>query len=236
MTRAYDQFLVDQPDTALPEICFTAATGRSHFDYRTSVWAALGTNCERIAGVRPMVQVAPVLRKSGKKRAAKIAFLFTGQGSQRIGMGRRCTSPSRCSAKRWTSVPRLLRPHWPNRCCRCCTRRMDRRLRWTKPSTLSPRLFAFEYALACLWQSWGIQPSMVAGHSVGPVRGMLPGGRLFAGGCPAVDRRSWTFDASPAARRPDGRRVGRRSARASGAGRVRASGFDRGGQLAASKP
>ena len=57
-----------------------------------------------------------------------------------------------------------------------------------------PALFAVEYALACFWRSWGLEPAAMIGHSLGRIRGRLPGRRLHprrrrgAGGAPGRSR------------------------------------------------
>jgi 8-amino-7-oxononanoate synthase len=168
MARDYNQFLVDQPDTALPDICFTAATGRSHFDYRTAVTGQ--TRDELRAGLQAFAangQVTPVLRKSGKKRAAKIVFLFTGQGSQRIGMGRSIYESQPVFRKVLDDCAELLRPDLAEPLLSVLLPPEGQASPLDETQYSQPALFAFEYALACLWQSWGIQPSVVAGHSVG---------------------------------------------------------------------
>jgi acyl transferase domain-containing protein len=168
LTRAYDQFLAGQSDTALPAICFTAATGRSHFDYRTSAVGRTGDELRaELRAFQDSGPVAPVLRKSGKKRAVKIAFLCTGQGSQMVGMGRQLYETQPVFRETLDQCADLLRPHLPEPLLSVLYPEDGQSSPLDETQYTQPALFAFEYALACLWQSWGIHPSMAAGHSVG---------------------------------------------------------------------
>jgi acyl transferase domain-containing protein len=105
----------------------------------------------------------------------RVAFLFPGQGSQWVGMGRELmgSEPSFRQALERCEV--ALRPH------------MRRSLREVLEGSgalleeldlVQPTLFALQVALAELWRSWGVQPDVVVGHSMGEVAAACVAGAL----------------------------------------------------------
>jgi epothilone polyketide synthase D len=148
-------------DSGIANECFTANSGRSHFEHRL---AALGSDAEEIRRkLRDFAEGrddAVLASREAIKGAPEIGFLFTGQGSQYLGMGLELyqTEPvfrralERCAEvlKDELSIPEIF-----------SSPSLDE-TRLTQPA-----LFALEYALAELWKSWGIRPAAVIGHSVG---------------------------------------------------------------------
>ena len=152
----YAKHLQDHPEQDLADVCFTANTGRVHFAHRL---AAAGKTHDEL---RDRLEKAA----SGVVRGepARVAFLFTGQGSQYAGMGRELYQTQPAFRKTMDRCAELLRPL------------LDRPLLEVMFETgdalnqtiyTQPALFALEYSLCELWKSWGVEPSAVLGHSVG---------------------------------------------------------------------
>jgi myxalamid-type polyketide synthase MxaB len=165
----FEGHLADHPDESLPDACFTANVGRSHFPHRLAIVAENGEEVRKrllaFVGGRSMAGL-----QSGrvqKKHGPRIAFLFTGQGSQYAGMGRELyqsqpvfrNALEQCAEALGSALEQpLLSVFYPKR----KTASVLNETAYTQPA-----LFALEYALAELWRSWGIEPDAVLGHSVG---------------------------------------------------------------------
>ncbi|MFI5644886.1 guadinomine polyketide synthase module 4 GdnH [Kitasatospora sp. NPDC051705] len=154
----------------LADTAFTAGTGRTAFAHRLALSAADGTAAAELLSAFAEGRRARVSVGHATGRPA-VAFLFTGQGSQYPGMGRKLfeTHPGfrrtleRCDAilreQGLLDAPLLdvlyPAPDGPG------TGLLDR------TSHAQPAIFALEYALAELWRSWGVEPRVVLGHSTG---------------------------------------------------------------------
>ncbi len=166
LAGSYATWLDAHPETPLADVCFTANTGRSHFEHRLALVA------DSPEKAREQLHAASYIVGTAARERPRIASLFTGQGSQYGGMGRQLyeTEPlfrrtlDECDAiLRPLDVPLLdlLYPKAKEPDTGSPDRTLDRTV-YTQPA-----LFALEYALARLWQSWGLIPDAVMGHSVG---------------------------------------------------------------------
>ncbi len=154
----------------LADAAYTANTGRAALPYRCALVAesaddARAKLAEIVAG-REAAEVS--LRRTSFQDQPKIAFLFSGQGAQYPAMGRLLyrTQPAfRATIDRCDELLRPILPHpllsvlFPD------DPSTEGRIHDT--TYTQPALFAIEYALAELLESWGIHPATVAGHSVG---------------------------------------------------------------------
>ncbi|WP_230967594.1 SDR family NAD(P)-dependent oxidoreductase [Nostoc commune] len=160
LAQLYKNYLATPPDTDFANVCFTANTGRSHFEYRLAIPANSYILC-----YENLVNHLEITTDISKSQVSKIAFLFTGQGSQYINMGRELYETQSSFRHQVDYCCELLHPDLG----------LDLRnlLYFAESPALDqtiytqPALFILEYALCQLWLSWGVQPDFVMGHSVG---------------------------------------------------------------------
>jgi len=171
LVSSYKNFFKIYPELALANVCYTANTGRAHFNHRLGIMASEQKELiEKLFDWKTKKEVVGVFsgQLDGGSQSPKIAFLFTGQGSQYVNMGRQLyeTQPTfrqaldRCDQilQLYLEVP-LLKVIYPKDAQKSSV--LD------QTAYTQPALFAIEYALAKLWESWGIKPKVVMGHSVG---------------------------------------------------------------------
>ncbi|MDD2760296.1 MAG: aminotransferase class III-fold pyridoxal phosphate-dependent enzyme [Methylomonas sp.] len=159
LTGAYRRFLHTEP--RLNDVAIASAIGRNHYHKRRAV---VGASSEQLQQA-----LAADSALAGEAVNPASVWLFTGQGAQYAGMGRRLYESQAVFAETLDA-------------CDCYCREQ---LRFSlldllypdeqatdsgaihRTANTQPALFAIEYALAQLWLSWGIQPDAVAGHSIG---------------------------------------------------------------------
>jgi amino acid adenylation domain-containing protein/thioester reductase-like protein len=148
------------------DICFSAATGRRHFDTRVAVLAPSAADARsQLAAMLAEPDLARVASRIGGSRPS-VAFLFTGQGSQYAGMGRTLYETQPVFRAAIDHCDELLRP--------LIGRSLVAVLYGPEPDpsldesgTAQPALFSIGYALHRLWESWGVRPDVLIGHSLG---------------------------------------------------------------------
>src|SRR5207249_11099656 len=149
---------------------FTANTGRTHFTHRIALVSSSIDQVREQLAVLAAGQLPPgaMRRELRSGERPRIAFLFSGQGSQFEGMARDLYETAPVLRRRLEECDELLRPHLDSALLSVLypTRDADRGL-IDLTVYAQPALFAVEYALAELWRSWGVEPALLLGHSVG---------------------------------------------------------------------
>ncbi|WP_370934855.1 type I polyketide synthase [Amycolatopsis sp. cg13] len=144
------------------DVGLSLATTRTLSEHRAGVVAA-----DREAAARALADYAAGRASSsvveGVASASGVAFLFTGQGAQRAGMGLDLAAAYPVFAAALDEVSAFLDLDVPLRSLLSDADRLD------QTGYTQPALFAVEVALYRLLESWGIQPAYLLGHSVGEI-------------------------------------------------------------------
>ncbi|RCG13805.1 SDR family NAD(P)-dependent oxidoreductase, partial [Streptomyces reniochalinae] len=143
---------------------------RTLLDHRGVVVGA--DHAELVEGLRALAAGAdrPGL-VTGTGTGGKLGFLFSGQGSQRAGMGRELAQTFPVFADALDEVAGVLDallPH-PVREVMFAEPGSELATRLDETAMTQPALFAFEVALHRLLASLGVTPDVVAGHSIGEI-------------------------------------------------------------------
>ncbi|MGW4027530.1 acyltransferase domain-containing protein, partial [Streptomyces sp. NPDC005009] len=201
--RLYDRVAAD-PDAVPVDIGYSLATTRAVFEHRAVVVAR--DRAELLTSLRAVAEGGsrPGVRTGTSRRQGPSALLFTGQGSQRAGMGRELYESRELFpgfARSFDESCSLLDPLLPVPL---------RDVVFADPGTetgallhttrfAQPALFALGTALFRQFEAWGVRPDLVAGHSVGEVTAAHAAGVLsLADACALVAARGRLMDALPA--------------------------------------
>jgi len=163
--KKYVSYLKSTEDS-LSEICYTSATGRAHFNYRSAVTVdsknELKTYLENLndSEIKNTLQI--------DKKSNKLTFLFTGQGSQYHGMGNFLYKTQPVFKNAMNQCNEILKQYLKYQLLDIIySQKNELSSLINNTEYTQPALFAIEYSLAQLLKSWGIIPNVVIGHSVG---------------------------------------------------------------------
>jgi acyl transferase domain-containing protein len=159
-------------DVNLGDLAYNLVTTRAMMDERLAV---VVPTREALSGVLDAVARGelPASAAVGRRRQLRgnLAWLFPGQGAQQQGMGRELCDE-------WPAFSEAL-----DAATSAVDEQMDRPLRavmWARGASsesgrldetayAQPAIFAYGWALSALWRSWGVEPDLVGGHSVGEI-------------------------------------------------------------------
>lgn len=199
MTANLSAFLKEEASVNLADMAFTHQVGRRSFEHRRFL---VCKDQESAAEALSQPNNPGVLTFRTRDAAPKIAFLFPGQGAQHVQMARELYANETTFRKIFDECADLFRGHI-NQDLRALvypeaesSETAGERLQQTQFT--QPALFATEYALAKLWEEWGIRPAVSVGHSIGEyVAACLAGVMSLADAAALVSARASLMQSLP---------------------------------------
>lgn len=167
----------DRP--GLADLCHAAGARRSHHGHRLAVLAH--DHDDVVAGLdafldgRPHPRVAWGQRRDD--RPLRLAFVFSGHGSQWVGMGREFLASEPVFRDQVERCDQLMREHVDWSLLDVLAAPASRS-RLHEADVVQPALFAVAVGLTALWRSVGIVPDAVVGHSLGEIAAAHAAGSL----------------------------------------------------------
>jgi acyl transferase domain-containing protein/acyl carrier protein len=157
----------------------TAGARRSHYDHRLAV---VGRTCAELADeLQLFLEDDPTSRAAVGHRtdggAARVGFVFSGQGPQWARMGQELVATEPVFSSALDAIDGCFEPlaGWS---IRAALAEPEESSRLSDTEVAQPAIFAIQVAVASLWESWGVRPDAVVGHSIGELAALHVAGVL----------------------------------------------------------
>jgi len=189
--------LADCIVAALPDAApASVAAAPPREERRTAATVAAPGSVE--ADRAPVAAAAPAVYGAESRRTPRVAFVFSCQGSQSFGMGRELYDTEPVFRAQIDACDRILAPLLGASLTDLMMHGDDHEAIHTT-RVAQPALVALQLALAALWKSWGVTPSVVLGHSLGEVAAAIYAGALnLEDGLTLVAHRARLMASAPA--------------------------------------
>ena len=164
LAESFHRHLSANPSIDVADMAYMTTVGRRHFEHRSAIVASDTESA--VAGLKKLARgsLDATAFQGHRRRAPKIGWQFTGQGSQLVGMGKSLyqsqpvfqTALDECESQMLSMGGQSLLEVMFEK------EELLNDTRWTQPA-----IFAIQKGLVSLLRHWGMQPDVVMGHSVG---------------------------------------------------------------------
>ncbi|MFD8317313.1 SDR family NAD(P)-dependent oxidoreductase [Kitasatospora purpeofusca] len=162
------EFTESRPDAEAPAVARALAGSRAALERRAVVVAA--DRARALSGLRALAdgEAAAGLVSGRAEVSGRSVFVFPGQGSQWVGMGRRLLAESAVFARALEEAAEALEPYvdWS---LLDVVNQVPGAASLERVDVVQPVSFAVNVGLARLWASLGVVPDAVVGHSQGEI-------------------------------------------------------------------
>ncbi|MXW29533.1 MAG: SDR family NAD(P)-dependent oxidoreductase, partial [Chloroflexi bacterium] len=148
-------------DEALSDMAWTASVGRSHFPYRAGV--VFRDTASLRDGLRAVAERDETPQEQEPRAASRVAFVYTGEGSQRPGMGEELYENEPAFRAVLDRCDAALREFREASLLDVMFGRPGAAGDLDDPAWSQPVIYALECALTALWSSVGVRPDVVVG-------------------------------------------------------------------------
>ncbi|MBD2253937.1 type I polyketide synthase [Nostoc parmelioides] len=158
-------YLKEHPEVNLGDVAYTLNSGRRGFNYRRMLI------CQDLEDAVKGLESKQVFTNYTEITERPVVFMFPGQGSQYVNMGREIYETEAVFKEQVDYCSEFLKPLleldlrdiiYPS------DDKIDAASKQLEQTGIAqPAIFVIEYALAQLWQSWGVKPQAAIGHSIG---------------------------------------------------------------------
>ncbi|MBT2412741.1 SDR family NAD(P)-dependent oxidoreductase [Streptomyces sp. ISL-12] len=200
------ELLVRRPETHPADVALSLAVTRTQYEHRAALVHGADDRLdaqvvERLRALAEGASVPGLAQGVVRGTPGPLALLFTGQGAQRLAMGRELAHSQPVFAQALEEVWAHLDPHL-DRPMRAVVfdgeTGPDGRPLLDRTAYTQTALFAVETALFRLLEHWGVRPGLVAGHSIGEIAAAHAAGVLsLADACALIAARGKLMQALP---------------------------------------
>lgn len=180
--KKYYNCIAEASDNEFLDILYAANRKRMDFDYRLTIAGDKKQDIESrlekyisdgyVTGVWTNMEDKPL------KKNRKMVFMYTGQGSQYVNMGRKLFETNAVFRDALLECDELFEPYTLESLTRLIYSENADADVIARTVYAQPLIFSIEYALTKMWESFGVKPQVVIGHSIGEFAAAVAAGSL----------------------------------------------------------